>query len=143
MSREGMLTVCAFNLHGKQENDGAGFPTIARELAKLRPDLCALQQVVIDGGKNTAERLAEMLGELMGEEYYTHFVECHLFYGRYLESVAILSRHPLKDAGQSTSAIWETSRLSCRATRPSRRWKSPAGSFSSSQCTWITTRTLC
>ncbi len=94
-----ILKVCTINLHGTQENDNLRFSEMASELAELRPDLCALQEVIVDGRKNTAERLAEMLGELTGGRYYTHFVECHPFYGKYPEGVAILSSHPLKNAG--------------------------------------------
>lgn len=92
-----VLGVCTFNLHGKQENDDLRFPRIAELLSELKPGLCALQEVIVDGGRTTAERLAELLEERTGEKYYSYFVETHLFYGKYPEGVAVLSRHPFRD----------------------------------------------
>ncbi|WP_167893604.1 endonuclease/exonuclease/phosphatase family protein [Thermococcus sp. M36] len=106
MRREGnngnsgsLITTCTFNLHGKGKNDRVRLPRIAERLSKLRPDICALQEVVVDGDKSTAERLAEMLGELTGENYRVHFIESHLFYERYPEGVAVLSKYPFKVVG--------------------------------------------
>ncbi|ASJ09421.1 hypothetical protein A3L11_09340 [Thermococcus siculi] len=88
------IAVCTFNLHGKRENDETRFDKIAWKLARFRPDLCALQEVIVDNGRSTAENLAELLEAKTGERYYDHFVETHLFYGKYPEGVAVLSRHP-------------------------------------------------
>ncbi|AMQ17698.1 endonuclease/exonuclease/phosphatase family protein [Thermococcus peptonophilus] len=91
-----VLRVCTLNLHGKQENDDIRFSRIADLLSELEPDLCALQEVVVDGERTTAGRLAELLEERTGEEYYPYFVETHLFYEKYPEGVAVLSRHPFR-----------------------------------------------
>ncbi|ASJ12735.1 hypothetical protein A3L14_07475 [Thermococcus thioreducens] len=94
-----LLSVCTFNLHGKEENDGTRLRAIAERLSELKLDLCALQEVVVDGDKNTAERLAEMLEGLTGEDYRVHFVESHLFYEMYPEGVAVVSRYPFREVG--------------------------------------------
>jgi maltose 6'-phosphate phosphatase len=88
--------ICTFNLHGKQENDDFRFSRIIEILSELRPDLCALQEVIVDGERATAERLVELLEERTGERYYSYFVETHLFYETYPEGVAVLSRHPFR-----------------------------------------------
>lgn len=40
--------------------------------------------------------LAELLEEGTGKEYYSYFVETHLFYEKYSEGVAVISRHPFR-----------------------------------------------
>jgi endonuclease/exonuclease/phosphatase family metal-dependent hydrolase len=88
-----VVRIATYNLHGVHDGEDARYRLIARELAAFEPDLLAFQEVIHGAGiRETSAQVVEKLSAMVGADYRTSFVHCHLYQERFPEGVAVAAR---------------------------------------------------
>jgi len=96
--KENKLRVVCYNLHGIQRNNDWRFGKIAFELAKVKADICGLQEVINGNGiEDTSYQIAYHMNNITGLPYTTHWIYCHDFNDTYPEGVSVLSCHGISN----------------------------------------------
>lgn len=119
VARRGDLKVLTLNLHCYQEeNQDYKLSQIARAINELEVDLICLQEVAENwngGAGDWSSNTARIIGERLNYPYHLFVDWTHLGFERYRESVAILSRFPLRhQEGRYVSASQDVHSIHAR-----------------------------